>query len=197
MDKSKMMSIFSQVFDMLIGFLMVVTSWVAYISLSKIELTFWSNFLVGCVFIIGTLCQIFMKKKFPEYLYLCSAVVLLIVFLICMAFISIMNFKGAFLFLHIINPLLVLLRYLFFTNITEIKNKFLLTTLGFPFCYMIFALCYGLQTQNWIYPFLDPNSNGFWYVAIFLLVTGLFVIMLTFALYYLNIIVNTFILLRK
>ena len=57
----------------------------------------------------------------PQILFLDFTILLLIVFGVCMAFVAEFNFEGGFAFLHIVNPLLMFIFYLFLSNQTKVK----------------------------------------------------------------------------
>ncbi len=69
-------------------------------------------------------------KNFPNSFYLNVAVSILMVFLVCMGSFTgayQFNFKGAFFFLHVINPIVFVICYLFFVNERGRKIRFVLT----------------------------------------------------------------------
>src|SRR5574344_531302 len=103
------------------GLLFITTALITYIPLfvenfgPEIELTLISNLFAGILFFCGGVYGITKKKEFPQVVYMDSVVLLQLVFLICMAFIGEFNFSGAFVFLHIVNPILATLELIVFT----------------------------------------------------------------------------------
>lgn len=171
----------------------IFTAIYSYSGVISYELTFLSNFLTG-LFLLSVAILWLCNKNVPQYLFLDFTILLMIVFGVCMAFVSEFNFKGGFTFLHIVNPLLMLVFYLFISNQTNLKGQFLLTVLVMPIAYLIFALIFGAATGNYIYFFLDYTKYGAAYTILFVLgiLIGIFVI--TVGLYYLNRLIHKYIL---
>lgn len=149
------------------------------------ELTFLSNFLTGLFLLIAgilTLC----KKKIPQFLFLNFTILLLIVFIVSVSFFADFNFKGGFAFLHIVNPLLMLLFYLFFSDQTAVTWKFLLTIWILPFIYLIFALVFGALSGQYIYFFLNYPELGIHYTILLILGILIGLTVVSIGLYFFN-----------
>lgn len=149
------------------------------------ELTFLSSFIVGIFFMVCGILFLF-NKSVPQIIYLCATVLLLIVFFVCIAFSNQFQMSGGFAFLHIVNPLLVLIYYLFLCDLSATTVKSVPTVAAIPLLYLVFVLIYGSVTGNYIYFFMDYERVGFWYSVLFILgiLAGIFAF--GFALYYLN-----------
>lgn len=119
-------------------------------------------------------------------MYLDFAVMLLIVFGVCMTFVTEFNFEGCFVFLHIINPLLMLAFFLFCSNQLRVKWPLLFTVLSMPSLYLIFALIFGAATDNYIYFFLDYTEYGVGNTVLFVLGILAGLIVVGVGLYYFN-----------
>lgn len=156
------------------------------------ELTFLGNFLAGLFLLIVGFFWLF-KKQVPEILFLNLTMLLLITFGVCMAFVADFNFEGGFLFLHIINPLLMLAFYLVFSNQSKTKWQYIFTVFVLPLIYLIFALIYGASTDDSIYFFLDYDTYGIGYSITFIsgILVGLFVI--SIVLYCINKLIHRYI----
>ncbi len=63
--------------------------------------------------------------------------------------------------LHFVNPLLVLLYWLFFVNKKTLEFKSIFTWLVFPALYLIYTLIRGYFFHFYPYPFMDINVLGF------------------------------------
>lgn len=149
------------------------------------ELTFLSNFSAGLFLsVVGILWLC--NQKVAEFLFLDFTILLLIVFGVCMVFVAEFNFEGGFAFLHIVNPLLMLVFYLIFSDQTKVKWQFLFTVLVMPIAYMIFALIFGATTGNYIYFFLDYTQYGAGYTVLFLVGIAAGLIAVSVGLYFLN-----------
>lgn len=149
------------------------------------ELTFLSNIFTGLFLLVAGILWL-CNKSVSQFLVLDFTVLLLIVFGVCMAFASEFNFKGSFAFLHIADPLLMLIFYLFLSDQTKVKWQFIFTILDMPLVYMIFALIFGATTGNYIYFFLDYNKNGVGYTVLFILGITVGLVAVGTGLYFLN-----------
>ena len=149
------------------------------------ELTFLSNFLVGIFFTVNGIVRC-RGRRIPPILHLCSAILRLIVFGVCIAFTGQFQFGGGFIFLHIVNPLVVLLYYLILCDLSDTKIKYVLTVVVVPLLYFGFMLLFGAITGNYIYFFMDYKKFGIGYSAVFILgiLMGIFIV--SFALYSIN-----------
>ena len=169
------------------SFVLIFTALYSYCSDIKYayELTFLSNLLTG-LFLLSVGILWLCNKSVPQFLFLDFTILLLIVFGVCMAFVAEFNFEGGFAFLHIVNPLLMFVFYLFLSNQTKVKWQFLFTVLVMPIAYLIFALIFGATTGNYIYFFLDYSKYGVGYTILFIsgILTGL--IAVSVGLYFLN-----------
>lgn len=127
------------------------------------------------------------NKNVPQIIYLCFTILLLMVFLICIAFITEFNFSGGLIFLHIINPLIVLLYFACICNMKEVKKVSVLSVLIMPLIYLIFAIIYGSITENYIYFFLDYKSKGIAFSVVFVSIVALCIILMSYGIYFFNI----------
>ncbi len=149
------------------------------------ELTYLSNLLTGLFLLVAGIFLLF-NKSVPQFLYLDFTILLLIVFGVCMAFVAEFNFEGGFVFLHIVNPLLMLAFFLFCANQSKVKRQYLFTVVAMPLVYLIFALIFGMVTDNYIYFFLDYTEYGVGNTVLFVLGILAGLILVSLGLYYLN-----------
>ena len=170
-----------------IAFVLVFTSLFTYREhlAETYELTFLSSFAVGIFFIVADILLL-LNKHIPQILYLCATILLLIVFFVCIAFSNHFQMNGGFVFLHIVNPLLVLAYYLIFCDLSKTTAKLVPTVAAIPLLYLAFVLIFGSITGNYIYFFMNYEKVGIWYSVLFILsiLAGIFAI--GFTLYYFN-----------
>lgn len=162
---------------LLSGLLFITTALLAYIPLfvenfgPKIELTLISNLFTGILFFCGGLYGITKKKEFRQVVYMNSVVLLQLVFLTCMAFIGEFNFSGAFVFLHVINPVIATFELLVFTVYDGKPTvRMALSSIAFPACYLIYVMIYGLLFGHWIYGILNIPKQGIQFVLLFVFI---------------------------
>lgn len=153
------------------------------------ELTFLSNSLTGLFLLIVGILWLCNKHVY-QFLFLDFVVLLLIVFVICMVFLKDFSigggFKGGFALLHIVNPLLMLIFYLFFSNQTKVKFGLIFTALAMPIAYLTFALIFGAATGNYIYPTLNYTEYGAGSTIIFICGTVVGLTVIGIAMYFVN-----------
>lgn len=131
------------------------------------ELTFLSNFFCGLLLFADGITEITRKKSLPAILYQiilpCTNVVFFTVIFQVLGLHS-FNFDGMFFFLHIINPPLFLLIYLFCTEL-NIKDKrdYLKRVFVSPVLVMIYALFDLIRfiiTGNLVYGLISTDKIG-------------------------------------
>lgn len=177
-------------FMLLSGILFITTTLIAYVPLfvksfgPEIELTFIANLFTGIIFFCGGFYGITKKKELPQIVYMDSVVVLQLVFLTCMAFIGEFNFSGAFVFLHIINPVIATLVLQVFT-VYDGKPTVgkLLSSIAFPASYLIYVMIYGILSENWIYGILDISKQGIGFVLLFICIACIGIVAIVYLQY--------------
>jgi hypothetical protein len=139
------------------------------------------------MFLFGAAVLQFRGKEISLILYLNFTLLLLLVFLVCMAFINEFQFSGAFIFLHILNPVLLAIYYFVFCNMNDIKRATnVLSVMIMPLLYLVFSVVYGQVTGNYIYFFLNVKEKGYLYCTMFILIVALFQIIIGYGVFYLN-----------
>jgi hypothetical protein len=173
-----------------LGILLLVTTGIAYLpkflvgGMYEFELTFLSNLMAGIAFLTGGILGLVRNKELPRTLYLDTTVLLALVFLTCMAFITEMNFTGAFVFLHVINPILAILVFVFLTaDARPLKKIEILSTIFFPVAYLAYAITYGLLSGYWLYGFINIDKKGILFVSILCVIMAAGIILVSLLLY--------------
>lgn len=90
--------------------------------------------------LIDGILNVIKKKSLPSSFYLNIAISILVVFLVCMGSLAgayKFNFKGAFFFMHVINPIAFVICYMIFVNERDRKIRFVLTA---PIMIMLYFL---------------------------------------------------------
>ena len=149
------------------------------------EYTFISNSVESITLIVAGVFLLAKRKNIPTYIDLCLAILALIMLGIVFTNYQIFGFDGAYLFLHVINPILVFLHWVFVTEKGKVKNpKYVLAAAILPIMYISFLLVFGYITGNYIYPIFDVNALGSLHVAIFIFAIAVFYIGVAYALYF-------------
>lgn len=153
-----------------IGILLTVSALALYWRYLRFmyELTFMSNFLGGIFFLAAGACTL-MGRKVPQVLYLCFTVLLLLVMGTCLAFSGNFSFSGAFLFLHLLDPLAAAAYFVAASDMGEVPGRLVPAAVLMPAAYLLFALVFGAATGNYIYFFLDYGQVGIGYTVLFIL----------------------------
>ena len=151
------------IIKILIGIMMLVTVAVGYIPTPEylVEFTCVSNTLGGILLIIDGILN-FKNKSVPGILYLNVCAGILFVFLICLGSLSgmyHMNYKGAFFFLHAVNPVLLTLCYIL-TKKDDAKNlwKHLAGAPVLLLLYLLFDYILGNCRGYFVYGFCTPEQ---------------------------------------
>jgi hypothetical protein len=171
--QSRKKAVLKSAFMLAVGILMIVTVGIAYLpsalqnGMYEFELTFLSNLMLGVLYTCGGLRGIFKRKALPQQLY-CNVLLLLqMVFLICMGFIGEFHFYGAYLFLHIVNPILATAVFFVCTSCSKMPGKkALASALLFPCVYLIYVIVYGYLSGYWLYGILNIPDRGILFVTI-------------------------------
>ena len=176
------------IISVILGLMFISTAIVGYWGNFQFiyELTFLSNTSTGLFLLIATVLAR-KGKEIPQILYLDFTVLLFMVFLICIAFINEFNFTGAIFFLHIINPLALMVYFFIYNDLTKINNLLkVLTILIIPFAYLAFAVTFGNITGDYIYFFLNYKEKGIAYSIIFILIVSIGLVIIGYGIFFLN-----------
>lgn len=140
------------------------------------ELTFLSNLIGGVVLLLDGMIYYVFKKNIPIIIYqmvvLCTNVVFFTGILTLLGWHS-FNFKGAFIFLHAINPPLFLIIYMFFTELNiKDKSDYMKRIFVSPLLimgYLVFDYIRYLITGQFVYGLVNAES----FTAAFALLIGI------------------------
>lgn len=181
------------ILTLIIGILLIITALIAYIPEPQFmkELTFISNMLIGILFIVTGVLEL-TSRRINGIVYAMAAVIHFIVFFITVGGTAMglkFNFKGAMMFLHVINPVLTISYYL-----TAIKhnNYSIKMSLLIPvpfFCYMVFDYFYGWATGTFMYDIIKaPDyTKGNWFFGLIAgVLVYLFAWLVSLGIYYIN-----------
>ena len=170
------------VFEIVLGILMPVMAIIGYLPEPElvVEFSCLSNVVTGIWLIIDGILK-FKDKKLPVRFFGNSCVGLFVVFAICMGSLTgaySMNFKGAFMFLHVISPVLFMLFYIIFCDDSKGKVIFkLLLNPVFLMVYFLFDFILGKARGYFVYGFFDAPGFNILHALIF----GVVVYILLFA----------------
>lgn len=174
-----------------VGLLMIANVLIGYIPQPEylVELTCVSNTLGGLLLLIDGILNIIKKKSFPNSFYLNVAVSILMVFLVCMGSFTgayKFNFKGAFFFMHVINPIAFVICYMLFVNEQGRKIRLVLTAPIMIMLYLLFDYIRSRIVGKFVYGFVEPGELTFFYAMISGVVIYFFMYLLGLSLFALN-----------
>ena len=170
--------------------LLLITTGMIYVpkfinqGLQGIELTFLSNFGAGLLLLWDGIRSFGKRKHLPQGYHLASSCILLCVLLISVLCIGEANFSGPFLFLHVINPLLVTILTLLYTYQEPLKlHKTMISTLTFATLYLLYVIWYGYRSGDWLYSVINIPESGLLSVLLFYLTAAIGVVILEYIVY--------------
>lgn len=174
-----------------LGVLMVLCVFIGYIPQPEylIELTCMSNTIGGLLLLADGILNITKKKNLPNAFYLNVAVSILMVFLVCMGSLTgayKFNFKGPFFFMHVVNPIVFIVCYLFFVDEQGRKIRFSLTAPIMTMAYFLFDYIRCLFTGEFVYGFVEPAELTLFYTIIAGFILYLFASLLGLSLFTLH-----------
>lgn len=145
------------------GLLMIIVVLIGYVPQPEylVELTCVSNMLGGLLLFTDGILNITEKKTHLNSFYLNVTVSILMVFFVCMGSVTGVykfNFKGAFFFLHVINPVVFAVCYMFFINEQDRTIKNVLTAPVMTMAYFLFDYVRCQFTGKFVYGFIEPGE---------------------------------------
>ena len=175
----------------IVGVVMIVCVLIGYIPQPEylVELTCISNTIGGLLLLADGIFNITKKKNFLSTFYLNVTVSILMVFLVCMGSLTGVykfNFKGAFFFMHVINPIVFISCYILFINEQRRKMRFVLTAPIMIMVYFLFDYIRCRFTGEFVYGFVEPEELTFFYAIITGFILYIFVSLLALSLFVLN-----------
>ena len=142
-------------------------------SLSEAVVRFFSYFTIQTNILVGicfTFLSLMPKSKWGQFFKSTKTItaITLYILIVGLVYNFILRFqwqpqglaKVADELLHSLNPLLMLLYWLFFANKKELEFKFIFSWLIFPALYLIYTLIRGHFFHFYPYPFMDINVLG-------------------------------------
>lgn len=145
------------IFELIIGIIMLASALYTYIPQPEFmhELTFLSNMAGGLLFLSGYVMRKVKQKELPHILYLTETVTISTVFLITVGGtvtgLANFNFSGGMFFLHAINPVLVVLYYVFFLGKRKYRFAYSALSPTFLMLYLLFDYIRFLITHELVY----------------------------------------------
>ncbi len=153
------------------------------------EFTFISNTLGGILLLIDGVLNL-TGKTVPKILYLNVGVGIFLVFLICLATLATpnpFNFGGAFFFLHVINPVVFVLSYIFLcSDNAESTFRHILAVPLLTSAYLIFDYILGNIRGRFVYGFFLPETLPVWMAALIGFVVFIVMMLLGLVLFKMN-----------
>lgn len=141
-----------------------------------IELTCFSNTLIGILLIFTGINFIVKGKCFSSIFYHMGLVTILLVCIV--SCVGHFNFKGAFFFLHLVNPVLFLLYYMFWVEDDKNFKKLLYTPIP-VMIYLVFDYILGRVTGHFVYGIFDVNEMNL--ALMILIVCGIYILLIVLA----------------
>lgn len=138
--------------DICLGLLILTVTFIAYFGHwgELGEYCCVSGITIGLVFIISFIHRIRSGRSFSDWVYIDCFVAALMIFIATL--LLGLNLNGAFIFIHIIDPLLMLAYWAFFCDDSSKRHINVLTVLIFPVCYLILSLITLLSTGDCAFP---------------------------------------------
>lgn len=164
--------------SIILGIIFCVSVLVGYIPIPEyfIELTCFSNMLIGILLIVTGINFLIKGKRFSSIFYHMGLVTIL---LVCMvSCVGHFNFRGAFFFLHFVNPVLMLLYYLFLVEDDKHGKKLLYTPIP-VIIYLVFDYVIGKVTGHFVYGIFDVDEMN--PARMILVACGIYMILLVLA----------------
>lgn len=187
---------FPAIIELLLGIILIASVMIGYIPEIEYihELTCLSNFLSGVLLLVTGIRRLLGKNNWPGWFYNCSLVTVFLVFLVCMGSLSgmyHMNFEGAFLFLHVLNPLAIFVYYILL--VTEKKQgslRYVFLTPCFAIFYLFVDYLVGKQTGSFVYGFFEPAELDFISALLVGIVFYIMLLILGILFYFMNKVVH-------
>lgn len=146
-----------------LGLLMIAVVMTGYIPQPEylVELTCVSNTLGGLVLLADGIAGVMKKKISLNFFYLNVTVSILVVFFVCagsLTGIYKFNFKGAFFFLHVVDPITFAACYMLCVNEQKRSIRAVLTAPAMTLAYLLFDGIRCQFTGEFVYGFVAPEK---------------------------------------
>lgn len=155
----------TNIIKIVLGVIFIVTVLIGYIPQPQylVEMTCISNTFAGILFIADGILGMKSKKAIPSIAYLFLYIALIVVFTVCMGSLTgiyHMNFRGAFFFLHVTNPIAFFIMYFCTVNERNEAIKKCLYAPAFVMLYLLFDFILGKIRGEFVYGFVKPEDMG-------------------------------------
>lgn len=153
--------------ELIIGTIMLASALYTYIPQPQYihELTFLSNMAGAVLFLSDYALKKAKQKKLPHVLYLAETVTISVVFLISVvgtvSGLAHFNFRGGMFFCHVINPVLVVLYYVFFRGERELRIADLALSPILLSAYLLLDYIRFLKTHELVYGLFPADKLTF------------------------------------
>ena len=173
---------------LILGFVFLTATILGYYKepINMSEYCFISGMTVGLILIASFFYSLAKKRFFPEWIYADCMITVFVIFLATI--ILRLNLDGAFVVIHIVNPILLFLYWAIFCNHNRIKKHLLIATcLVFPLVYLMIAKIVQLATGNCPFPaVLIFEGNPLHLVIVYIVAVCLIFLLLSFILHFIN-----------
>lgn len=134
------------------------------------------SIILGILLIFTGINFIVKGKSFSSIFYHMGLVTILLVCIV--SCVGHFNFKGAFFFLHLVNPILFLIYYMFFIEDDNNFRKILYTPIPL-IIYLAFDYIVGRVTGHFVYGIFDVNEMNL--ALMILIACGIYIIIILLA----------------
>ncbi|MBO4319064.1 MAG: hypothetical protein J5857_01175 [Treponema sp.] len=139
--------------DLVLGLLVLTVTIIGYYGQWEYigEYCFISGIIIGIIFLSSFIYRVKTGKSFYVWVYACCSISTILIFIATL--VLGLNLNGAFIFIHIVDPILILTYWIFFCDHTGIKNnRSIFTVLLWPVFYLILSEVILLVTGSCAFP---------------------------------------------
>lgn len=164
--------------SIMLGIGFCVSVLIGYIPIPEylIELTCFSNTYIGILLIFTGINFVVNGKCFRAFYYHMGLVTILLVCIV--SCVGHFNFRGVFFFLHLVNPVLFLLYYMFFVEDDKSIKKILYTPIP-VIIYLSIDYIYGKVTGHFVYGIFDVDEMNL--TLMILIAGGIYIVLIVLA----------------
>lgn len=145
------------ILDILLGILYLTSTLIGYLPAfsagAHIHFAEWCCItgIFGGIFYLASAVFEIRSKTISEILHFNITLILILIFIATVA--VRLELEGAFWFIHLFGPLLVLMRFFLFCDCTKIKTPYyVFTSIAFPIGYILFSICLLQATGKCPFP---------------------------------------------
>lgn len=152
-----------------------------------VELTCISNMCIGIILVLTGIRILLNKDEFPDIVYHMWLVTILLVCIISIG--GKFNFKGAFLLLHLINPLAFLAYYIIFIDEKKEYKKLFFTPIP-VIVYLSLDYVIGTLKGQFVYGIFEANELNIVKALIIVIIIYFFLLLIGYATLHLNLLIG-------